>query len=361
MTIKAIQNGAFDFIEKPVNPKEILEAIRSGLQSAERSQSRNEALKPTVRKTLEENLHVGKDPVMREIYKNIGRVSLNKVNVLITGETGTGKERVARLIHYSGISREHPMVTVNCSTISEEELTKELFGTKDARMKSGIRSGKLEQAGLGTVFLNEVSRLSLNLQARLFEIIQKYQEDEMGRPSLTRSFIGRIIATTSFDIEAMVHEGTFLKDLYYQIKEFSIHVPPLRERKHDIPELVNHLLQQLCRSLDKRIDHVQEEIIPLLQSYSWPGNVRELKNILTQAIILSHNGMLQKKHIIIPKPETADYEEDKTSVSSLADIEKIHITKVLSITKWNKQEASTLLGITRPTLNAKIEKYGITP
>ncbi len=361
LTIKAIQHGAFDFIEKPINPKEILEAIANGLQSAARTHSRNEALKPSERKTLEENILVGKHPVMREIFKNIGRVSLNKVHVMITGETGTGKERVARLIHYSGISREHPLISVNCSSISQEELTNELFGTQDARTKSGVRSGKLEQAGLGTIFLSEVSRLSLALQARLLEIIKKHQEDEMGRPALRRTFTGRIVASTSVDIEEMIQEGTFLKDLYYQINEFSIHVPPLRERKSDIPEMVQHLVQQISRSFDKKIDVINDDVIPYLKGYDWPGNVRELKNILTQAIILSHGGVLQKKHVIIPTTEASRQSVDKGAIVTLAEIEKEHIGKVLAATNWSKQEAAALLGITRPTLNAKIEKYGLVP
>jgi two-component system, NtrC family, response regulator AtoC len=361
LTIKAIQHGAFDFIEKPINPKEILEAISNGLELAERNRSRSEMLKPAARKTLEENLLVGKDPAMREIFKNIGRVSLNKVNIVITGEIGTGKERVARLIHYSGISRDHPMVTVNCSSISEEELTRELFGTQDARTKTGVRSGKLEQAGLGTVFLSEVSRLPLNLQPRLLEIIKKVQEDEFGRSVIQRRFIGRIVASSSDDIEGMVREGKFLKDLYYQIKEFSIHVPPLRERKSDIPELVSHLLPQICRSLDKNIDTIRDDVIPYLQSYDWPGNVRELKNILTQAMILSYGGILQKKHIIIHGSGSVEPEVDKGTIVPLAEIEKEHIRKVLAATNWSKQESAELLGITRPTLNAKIDKYGLTP
>ena len=360
LTIKAIQNGAFDFIEKPIDPKEILAAIRNGLQALERSRSKVTTIKPEVRKSLEENLLVGKAPAMREIFKNIGRVSLNRVNVLITGETGTGKERVARLIHYSGVSHDHPLAVINCGATSEEELIKELFGTVDNRLKSGVRAGKLEQAGMGTVLLNEVTLLSPTLQARLLEIIKQQRLNPMEQGASGIDFNARVIASTSQNIEPLVESGQFLKNLYYRIREFSIHVPPLRERKDDIPELVNNLLQQLNRSLGKKVSTIDKEAYPLLKNHAWPGNIRELKNILTQAMILSHGDVVQAKHILIPKPEAATISDHPdTPLLTIAEVEKQHISMVLRRTNWNKQEAAAALGITRPTLNAKIEKYQI--
>lgn len=360
LTIKAIQNGAFDFIEKPIDPKEILAAIRNGLQAAERLRDKTAAITPSVRKTLEENLLVGKDPVMREIFKNIGRVSLSRVNVLITGESGTGRERVARLIHFSGVSRDHPIIVVNCGAANEEELERELFGNADNRMKSGMREGKLTQAGQGTVVLNEVTLLPLGLQAKLVEAIKKQGVERTGEEMTTPPFHARVVATTSQSAGQAIEAGTFLKELFYQVNEFTIRVPPLRDRKEDIPELVNNLLHQLNRSFEKRVVSIDDEVFVTLQAHDWPGNIKELKNILTQAMILSHSGILETKHFIIPKKQERVADRPEASdIRPLADIEKDHISRVLKHTNWNKQEASSLLGITRPTLNAKIEKYQI--
>lgn len=364
LTIKAIQNGAFDFIEKPINPKEILEAIANGLKASERSKTLSEAITPGTRKSMEENLLAGKTPVMRDIFKNIGRVSMNKVNVVVMGETGTGKERVARMIHYSGISRDYPFISINCSAVGEEELDKELFGGLDARIKGGIRIGKLSKAGLGTIFLSEFTMLTPRLQARLLDFINNsLRHIETDQPP----FSARIIASTSRNIDELVDQGLFMNELYYHLKVFSFQIPSLRHRKEDISELTNHILQQLNRSLNKKIHKIDDGVISQLQTYDWPGNVRELKNILMQAMILSHGDVLEQKHIIIPvKPirETtpepvADGISSSAPIQSLADVEKIHIQKIFSYTNRNKQETAKLLGITRPTLNAKLEKYGI--
>lgn len=359
LTIKSIQLGAYDFIEKPIQMQELLDVIRNGLEVSRQSRSLTEAISPEIRKAIEDNLLVGKTPVMREIFKNIGRISLNKVNVLITGETGTGKELIARLIHFSGITREHPLIVVNCSTLNESLLEHELFGYTLGAFPGAMndKKGKFEQAGEGTLFLDEISELTDNIQTKLLRVLQELEFEKPGADD-PLPMKARIIAATNKDLEALVKSGKFREELYYRLKVFTIALPPLRNRKEDISELVKHLMGKLNRKLNKRILKIGEGVLDLLQSHDWPGNVRELENTLMQAFIMTRSDVLEKEHIaLMSSHEGADGEGFE--LKSIADIEKVHIKKVLDRVKWNKQEASRILEITRPTLNAKIEKYGL--
>ncbi|MCB9014303.1 MAG: sigma-54-dependent Fis family transcriptional regulator [Lentimicrobiaceae bacterium] len=359
LTIKSIQLGAYDFIEKPIQMQELLDVIRNGLEVSKQSRSLTETISPEARKAIEDNLLVGKTPVMREIFKNIGRISLNKVNVLITGETGTGKELIARLIHYSGVTREHPLVVVNCSTLSERLLEHELFGYTSTAFPGNTteKKGKFEQAGEGTLFLDEISELSDDIQTKLLRVLQELEFEKPGSDD-TIPLKARIIAATNKDLESLVKSGKFREELYYRLKVFTIALPPLRQRKDDIAELVRHLVQKLNRKLNKRVLKIGDGVIDLLKTHEWPGNVRELENTLMQALIMTRSDVLEKEHIVLMHP-AEDSTAEKFELKSIADIEKVHIKKVLDKVKWNKQEASRILEITRPTLNAKIEKYGL--
>lgn len=359
LTIKSIQLGAYDFIEKPIQTQELLDVIRNGLEVSRQSRSLTETISPEIRKAIEDNLLVGKTPVMREIFKNIGRISLNKVNVLITGETGTGKELIARLIHFSGITREHPLIVVNCSSLNEGLLEHELFGYSLGAFPGAMneKKGKFEQAGEGTLFLDEISELTDNMQTKLLRVLQELEFEKPGsyEPIPMKA---RIIAATNKDLESLVKSGRFREELYYRLKVFTIALPPLRNRKDDIGELVKHLIGKLNRKLNKRILKIGDGVIDLLSDHDWPGNVRELENTLMQAMIMTRSDVLEKEHIVLMSPaEGANGEAFE--LKSIADIEKVHIKKVLDRVRWNKQEASRILDITRPTLNAKIEKYGL--
>lgn len=358
LTIKSIQAGAYDFIEKPIQPKELLEAIRNGIQASIQSQSLTETISYTARKAIEDNLLAGKTPVMREIFKNIGRISLNKMNVLLTGETGTGKEQVARLIHFCGITRDHPLVVVNCSAADETELEAELFGNTKAIVDSAKRDkrGKLEQAGEGTVLIDEFPQLSIHLQGKLLRVLQEMEFQKNGLEETT-SFQSRIIASSSKNLEDLVAKGTLLKELYFNLKVFNIVLPPLRDRLEDVPELLTHLIQKLNRKLNKNIVKIEEGVVEMLKSYNWPGNIREMENVLTQAVILSRGDVLEREHVHLNYQDKSLSGNENTSLISLAEVEKDHIQRILKAVHWSKQEASRILDITRPTLNAKIEKY----
>ncbi len=356
LTIKSIQTGAFDFIEKPINPKELLETVKNGLSTlgSVRQKEEPEVL-PERRK--DDNLMVGKSSVMREIFKNIGRISQNNVNVMIIGDSGVGKERMARLIHESGYNKDQPLIYVNCKVLAEQQLQNGQGTGRTQTEMSGRNSldAKLKQVDSGTVILDEAGMLSLQMQMYLL--------DQMSREDLEASrMLPRFISITTQDINDLVNENLFLKELYYKLKVFSLHIPPLRERKADIPELVKNLLQELNPAFDKKVDQLEDGAIQLLQSHEWPGNVRELKNVLMQALVLSHGEVLEKKHIRLEGKPVHVVKDDvfEERPRSMDEVEKEHINKVLEYTKWNKQQAASILGITRPTLNAKIDKYGLT-
>ena len=365
LTIKSIQVGAFDYIEKPFNPTQLKITVHNALNSVRLSNSLNEVIYSTAgsESMLQDNILVGKTPAMKEIFKNIGRISLNKVNVLIQGETGTGKELIAKLIHYAGITRNSPLVIVNCSTLSESLLESELFGHVKGSFTGSIRDkkGKFELAGDGTIFLDEISEISLNTQVKLLRVIQELEFEKVGGEEII-SMNARIIAATNRNLEELIKEGKFREDLYYRLKVFTLDLPPLRERKDDIRDLVIHFLHKLNKRFNKNVVKIGEGVLDLLGSHNWQGNVRELENTILQAIVMSKSDVLEKENITLNTRQTqqdAAQEPVMKHLRSLADVEKFHIERILNEVRWNKVEASRVLDITRPTLNAKIEKYGL--
>lgn len=342
LTIKSMQTGAFDFIEKPINPKELLETIKNGLLTSEGAQKPLEQ-PVTEKKRVDDNIMVGKSPAMLQIFKNIGRISQNNVNVMITGDQGTGKARLAKLIHQSGPSAENPLVFISCKALTDEELKR--------AFNEGVRNG--------AIVLDELGTLTSDMQLRLLDLMESHALTQ--GPGQKSNY--RIISIARIDMNQLVEEGSFLKELFYQLKVFLFHIPALSERKEDIPYLVKHLLNEINAELGKNVSQVEEGVIPLLQSYNWPGNIRELRNVLMQAMVLSHGDLLQKKHISLAGellPDSEYFETDTFEMRSLAEVEKEHIGMILQKVRWNKQEAASVLGITRPTLNAKIDKYGLT-
>jgi DNA-binding NtrC family response regulator len=360
LTIKAIQLGAVDFIEKPIHSKELIDVIKHALEISDQNLSVSLPFSRDSRKAIEENALIGKVHAMREIFKNIGRVSLNRINILINGETGTGKELIAKLVHHSGITRDYPFVTVNCSALNDESLQQELFGYEKGAFPGAkeAKRGKFEIAGEGTIFLDEISNLSDNFQIKLFSVLQ---DMEFVKPGLQDPIPlkARIIASSNKNLENLISEGRFREELYYRIKVFTVELPPLRERKDDINELTYSFIQKYNRKLNKNVNQVSESVFEKLKSYDWPGNVRELENSILQAMIVSRGNQLEKDNITIPQSIHAKETVSLTSLTTLDEVEKVYIKQVLNQLKWNKIKASKILGISRPTLNAKIDKYGI--
>ncbi len=342
LTIESIKKGAFDFIEKPIKPKELLAVVKNALNTSTLSLSDPVDQEKQSRGWVN-NLMVGKSPVMREIFKNIGRISQSKVDVLITGETGTGKERIAKLIHESGSSTPGRLIFINCNNTNEQELA--------AAFDSSPQD---QQTNNASILFDDIGNLRMQYQILLIDLMHRgVNEKEKSRP--------RLISLTSDDIYQMTTEKKFLKELYYRMKVFSLHIPPLRERIDDIPDLVEHLVQELNAELGKNIANVEDGSFEFLKMYDWPGNIQELRNVVMQAMVLSHGPTLEKKYLQI---EGFGHEKEIDSEftappKSMAEIEKEHIATVLKYTGGNKQQASNILGITRPTLNTKIEKYGL--
>jgi two-component system response regulator AtoC len=363
LTIKSIQQGAYEFLEKPVKPEVLQSTIRRALQSVQTSKSLTEVVSKNMPTDgmLENNILVGKAPQMKEIFKNIGLISMNKVNVLIQGETGTGKELIARLIHSSGITSDKPLVVVNCSALTETLLESELFGHVKGSFTDSIRDkkGKFELAGEGTIFLDEISEISLNTQVKLLRVIQELEFEKVGgeHPIPMKA---RIIAATNRNLEELIRQGKFREDLYYRLKVFTINLPSLKERKEDINDLVIHFLYKLNKRFNRNVTKIGDGVIETLQKHDWPGNVRELENAVLQAIIMAKNDVLEKEHIILNERATEEDSLDHThELQTLSFVERNHIKRVLDLVRWNKVEASRILDITRPTLNAKIEKYNL--
>ncbi|KAF5034429.1 Transcriptional regulatory protein ZraR [anaerobic digester metagenome] len=362
LIIKSIQLGAFDFLEKPINTPQLKEVIASALNSVISSKKHDQVLTEgiSIDKKIQENILIGRSPQIKDIFKNIGRVSLNKVNILIEGESGTGKELIARLIHYSGITRDKPLVVVNCSALTETLLESELFGHEKGSFTGSLKTkkGKFELAEDGTIFLDEISEISPNTQVKLLRVIQELEFERVGGET-TLPMQARIIAATNKKLEKLIEEGKFREDLYYRLKVFTVQLPPLRERREDIKDLTIHFLTKLNKRFNKNVTKIGDGVIEMLQQHTWPGNVRELENTIMQAIVMSKNDVLEVENIKINQRATEGSQEfnQKFELRSLADIEKDYIKRVLDEVRWNKIEASRILEITRPTLNAKIEKY----
>ena len=362
LIIKSIQLGAFDFLEKPINTPQLKEVIASALNSVISSKKHDQVLTEgiSIDKKIQENILIGRSPQIKDIFKNIGRVSLNKVNILIEGESGTGKELIARLIHYSGITRDKPLVVVNCSALTETLLESELFGHEKGSFTGSLKTkkGKFELAEDGTIFLDEISEISPNTQVKLLRVIQELEFERVGGET-TLPMQARIIAATNKKLEKLIEEGKFREDLYYRLKVFTVQLPPLRERREDIKDLTIHFLTKLNKRFNKNVTKIGDGVIEMLQQHTWPGNDRELENTIMQAIVMSKNDVLEVENIKINQRATEGSQEfnQKFELRSLADIEKDYIKRVLDEVRWNKIEASRILEITRPTLDAKIEKY----
>ncbi len=325
VTIEAMQLGAYDYIEKPIDKEKLKFLVERALNTKYLSQRLELIDSESVESGKVYKTLIGKSEAVRSITKNVGRISSNRVTVLIQGESGTGKEVVSRFIHYAGITRDDPFIAVNCTALAETLLESELFGHERGSFTGADRNkkGKFELAGNGTVFLDEISEISLKLQAKLLRVIEAREFERVGGEK-TIPMGARIIAATNRKLEKLVETGKFREDLFYRLSVFTIDVPPLRERKEDIPELTVHFLNKINRELHRNVRKIPYEVIELLQNYNWIGNVRELENTLIQAVVLSKGEVLEKENILL-RPEEIESVKKGHRDLSLATLEKEHI------------------------------------
>ncbi len=359
LTIKAMQAGAFDYIEKPINLKKLKNIINTA--STETGLIKLD-INPQQTKisSMSGTSLVGKSEGIREVIKKIGLVSNSRVSVLIKGETGTGKEVVARIIHESGVTRNRPFVAVNCSALAETLLESELFGHVKGSFTDAVRdkTGKFELAGEGTILLDEISEISLNIQLKLLRVIQENEFERVGGEQ-TLPMRARIIAASNKSLEELVKVGKFRQDLYYRLNVFTIDIPPLRERVNDIPLLVDFFIQKTNQAYLRQIKHITKDALEVLMDHPWPGNVRELEHTLTRAMLICNSDTLDKIHIQFNQSQALSSPHTYNAFRSLKDVEKEHIEKVLEALDWQKEKVAKILEISRPTLNQKIELYNI--
>ncbi len=360
-TIKAVKFGAFDYIPKPIDVEELDSAIEKALKISTSKQTKNTVpLGPS--SAYIEGKIIGKSKGMKDIFKAIGVLSGNRVIVLIEGETGTGKELIARAIHHNSSFKEHPFRAINCSTIVGNLLESELFGHEKGAFTGASRAkkGKFELAGQGTIFLDEIGEVPFELQSKLLRFLQEKEYERLGGEKKIKSD-ARVIAATNKDLKQMVEKGLFREDLYYRLNVATIKVPPLRERTADIPLLVEYLLEKINREIKKDVHRIEESALKRMMEYEWPGNVRELENVLTHAVVNTQGDVVFEESItplLEKKPDNhINFRETMDVDHSLKDIEKDHIISVLNKTHWHLGQACELLGITRPTLRHKLKMY----
>ena len=358
--VQAIKNGAFDYITKGDDNNKIIPLISRAVEKA-RMNVRLEKLEKKVGQTYSFDSILGESRVLKDAVSLAQKVSGTDVPVLLTGETGTGKEVFAQAIHYSSKRARQNFVAVNCSSFSKELLESEMFGHKAGSFTGAMKDkkGLFEVADNGTIFLDEIGEMAFELQAKLLRVLEAGEYIKIGDTKPTKVNV-RVISATNRDLKKEIEQGNFREDLYYRLSVFQIHLPPLRERKEDIELLAESFIQLFSKKLGKQVEGMAPEFLKALKAADWRGNIRELRNVIERSMIVCDKQLtLQDLPIEIQNARQEDYSGKNYSEFELAAMEKRHIAKVLQHTKGNKTEASRLLKIGLTTLYRKIEEYGI--
>ncbi|MFO7734196.1 MAG: sigma-54 dependent transcriptional regulator [Candidatus Aminicenantes bacterium] len=355
-TVEAIKLGAFEYLVKPLDATELELTIDKAFQVRALEEKVSYLVEEKQKEYTIDNI-IGRSAGMRAVFKLIGSVANTRANVLIQGESGTGKELVAKAIHYNSPWREEPFIVINCSAISDTLLESELFGhVKGAFTDAHCETrGKFEIAGKGTLFLDEVGDVSPNLQSKLLRVIESRDFMKVGGEKVLKTE-ARITAATNQNLRGLIEKGKFREDLYYRLKVVEIQLPPLRDRREDIPDLIAYLLEKINRELRRNVRKVPPEVMRILTEIPWKGNVRELENALTRAVILAKGDVLLKENLPLDTEEKRSFSDE---LVPLDRVEKDYIQHVLSSVKGSKTRASQILGISRPTLDKKIKEYGL--
>jgi two-component system response regulator AtoC len=356
-TVEAIKLGAFEYLVKPLDTVELDLTINKAFQMQSLEEKVSYLVEEQQKEYTIDNI-IGRSPQMREVFKLIGSVANTRTNIFIQGESGTGKELVAKAIHFNSPFSSEPFIVINCSAISDTLLESELFGHVKGAFTDAVceTKGKFEIAGKGTLFLDEVGDVSPNLQSKLLRVIETRDFMKVGGEKVLKTE-ARIIAATNQDLKSLIEKGTFREDLYYRLKVVEIALPPLHERKEDIPDLVAYLLEKINRQLRKNVKKVPPDVMKLLKDLPWKGNVRELENALTRAVILAKGDVILTENLPIDTGEKKIFTKE---LVPLRKVEKKYIQHVLNATKGNKTKASQILNITRPTLDKKIKEYKLS-
>jgi DNA-binding NtrC family response regulator len=359
--VEAMKTGAFDYLVKPVSLSSLEDAIGRALAERALSTEADTAELPDEIEEVRAGDVIGRDPKMIEIFKMIGVLAKNRATVLIRGETGTGKEMVARAIHVHSESAEEPFIAVNCSALSETLLESELFGHVKGAFTGaiGARKGYFELAGKGTIFLDEIGDTSPEFQTKLLRVLQEKQFFPVGGEN-PRKTEARVIAATHQPMEELIAEGGFREDLYFRLRVVEIEVPALRDRVDDIPLLANHLLAKIRQETRQDVRRIAAEAMERLSVYPWPGNVRELENALTRAAIVARGPVIGPEHLRLGTEGELPAEARRSGAGELLDgVIEEHVRRVLEAHGGNKTETAQVLGISRSRLTRYIERFGI--
>ena len=354
--VKAIKIGAYDYLVKPLRPEE-LSSMMERLITQQELMRENILLKKALKRQYSFQSFLSKSKKVQDIFDVAKAAADSASTILILGESGTGKELLARAIHEESPRRTGPFVAVSCAALIESLLESELFGHEKGSFTGAIsqKRGKFELAQGGTLLLDEIGDVSPKLQLDLLRVLEERRFYRVGGNEPIDVDV-RIIAATNRDLKKAIEEGKFREDLYYRLNVIAITLPPLRERKEDIPMLVEHFVEQLCVETGKRIEGVSTETMDFLVAYDWPGNVRELKNVLERAAVLAKGPIIEPTDLGLSLPDGGETEE---GTGSLREMERRHILKVLNEQSWNVTRSAQTLGIDRVTLYHKIKKYDL--
>ena len=380
-TVEAMKAGAFDFVTKPFNIDEIEELVERALRLPANTKENNGKLS----RKKAEDLLIGQSKAMRELYKAIGRVAATDLTVLIQGESGTGKELIARSIHKHSLRSNEPFIAINCAAIPSELMESELFGHEKGAFTGATdrKRGKLEVACHGTLFLDEIGDMPMRLQSKLLRVLQEKQFERLGGHKLITTNM-RVIAATHQDLEKLINNSKFRTDLYYRLNVFPLHVIPLRERREDIPILIEHFLQKGSKEMAVGHKAIETEVMNVFTYYNWPGNIRELENTVKSLMITNVTGTIMLdslpknlfkcnpivdsgenlEEIAVKKLEVlvrdaVEFGNDSLLEEVLTQVERPLLKLTLEKTKWNQQRTAKLLGINRNTLRKKIKTLGL--
>jgi two-component system, NtrC family, response regulator AtoC len=358
---EAMRSGAFDFVQKTLS----MEAIEMKVQRAMEHQRLLSRLSSMDRHIDPSRPHglMGPSPSMQEVFRIIDKVASSNATVLIQGETGTGKERVAEAIHMQSPRRDNPFVRMNCASLPDNLLESELFGHEKGAFTGAdqMRTGRFELANEGTLFLDEVGNMSSSTQAKVLRAIQNQEFERLGG-SRTIKVDVRIIAATNVNLETAIKEGRFREDLYYRLNVVNLPIPPLRERREDIQPLAEHFLKHFASELSRRASRFSPEAMKALQDYRWPGNVRELENTVERAVLMCEGDSIRPSDLTLVDPQHSFNMTPQLAVDllNLEQLEKAALLEALKRCNWIQKEAAKLLGVSSRVMNYKVHKHSIT-
>jgi DNA-binding NtrC family response regulator len=362
--VQAMKSGATDFLLKPFSLDHLMQVVGKALEMRA-LRDENRQLKAELGRRYEFDNIIGRSGPMQEIFETIERVAPTRATVLLTGESGVGKDLIARAIHFHSPRRDRPLVKINCTAIPENLMESELFGYEKGAFTgaNAAKPGKFEQADTGTVFLDEIGDVPAGIQVKLLRVLQEREFERLGS-NVTRHIDVRLVAATNQDLRAALEQGTFREDLYYRLNVVPLNIPPLRERKQDIPFLASHFVHKLAPDVGCQVDSITDAGMEKLMAYHWPGNVRELENVVERSLVMCRGSQLDAHDIKLenaprPRPQNGGDAHFLPEGMTLDEYEQELIREALKRAGGNKSQAARLLGLTRNALRYRLTQMGL--